>query len=167
MTLPTTARHGLPLLSAGQAQKEVAHNEALLIADFLMNPVAEELGREMPPLYPEPGQAWILGSAPLGEWTGRAGQIACWTAGGWRYFSPFEGLHVWLRGADVWAVRESSGWSNGIVRATAVHVGGERVVSGRQPAIADPSGGTIVDEQARAAVAALLGALRAHGLISA
>lgn len=166
MTLPVTVRHALPLLSAGQAQKEVAHNEALLIADFMLNPVAEELGRDTPPQAPDVGRAWILGAAPEGAWSGRAGQIACWTAGGWRFVAPFEGLHIWVRATGLWAVRGSAGWTTGIMNATAVHIGGARVLGERQPIIADPAGGGVIDDQARAAIIAILDALRAHGLIS-
>ena len=35
----------------------------------------------------------------------------------------------------------------------------------RTPAIPDPTGGTVVDSQARAAIGAILGTLRGHGLI--
>lgn len=76
MTLPTTARHRLPLLSSGQAQKEIAHNEALVIADFVINPVVESLGLESPPDPTGTGEAWIIGPEPTGAWTGRAGQVA-------------------------------------------------------------------------------------------
>lgn len=162
----TTARHGLPLLSAGQAQKELTHNEALTIADVLMNPVAEQFGLEIPPGEPQPGQAWIVGAAPQGAWAGHSGQIACWTAGGWRYTTPFEGLHIWLRDQRLWARRESNDWSIGKINGDEVRIDGVRVLGARQPAIANPSGGTTVDEAARATLATVLEALRAHGIIS-
>jgi hypothetical protein len=44
-------------------------------------------------------------------------------------------------------------------------VGGERVVGARQPAVPSPSGGTVIDVEARAALAALTAALMSHGLI--
>lgn len=167
MTFPATARHALPLLSAGQAQKELAHNEALLIADFMMNPVAEQLGRNDPPATPLEGQAWIVGDAATGAWAGHAGQIACWTPGGWRFLAPFDGLHVWIRDQKLWGVRGQGGWVAGTVAAAKVEIGGQQVVGPRLSAIADPSGGAVVDDPARSAIAAILAALRAHGLISA
>ncbi|RJF90794.1 DUF2793 domain-containing protein [Sphingomonas cavernae] len=166
MTISATARHGFPLLSAGQAQKEVMHNEALLLADFLINPVAEELARDTPPEAPLAGQAWIVGGAPTGAWIDRVDQIACWTVGGWRYVAPFEGMHVWLRGAELWAVRGESAWAQGVARVSEVQVAGMRVLGTRQPMIAEPTGGSVVDDQARGTVTAILIALRAHGLIS-
>jgi hypothetical protein len=41
-----------------------------------------------------------------------------------------------------------------------------KVVGARESAIASPSGGANVDPEARAAIAAMLAALRAHGLIA-
>jgi hypothetical protein len=40
------------------------------------------------------------------------------------------------------------------------------VVSERQDAIAAPSGGSSIDAEARGVISDILGALRAHGLIS-
>jgi hypothetical protein len=44
-------------------------------------------------------------------------------------------------------------------------VGGLKVVGERQPAVPSPSGGTVIDEEARAAIASLTAALKSHGLI--
>jgi hypothetical protein len=46
-----------------------------------------------------------------------------------------------------------------------VSIGGVDVVGARRAAIPDPTGGTVVDSQARAAIGAILGTLRGHGLI--
>jgi hypothetical protein len=51
------------------------------------------------------------------------------------------------------------------VRAAEIQVGGQVVLSARQPAIPEPSGGAATDAEARAAILAVIGALRAHGLI--
>lgn len=48
---------------------------------------------------------------------------------------------------------------------TEYRVDGQRVVTNRQGAITDPTGGGTIDAQARTAVIQILGALRAHGLI--
>lgn len=45
-------------------------------------------------------------------------------------------------------------------------VDGMQVVKEQQPAIADPSGGTTIDTEARAQLILLLNAARAHGLIA-
>ncbi|HWL47768.1 MAG TPA: DUF2793 domain-containing protein, partial [Sphingomonadaceae bacterium] len=136
-----TARFALPLLQSGQAQKELFHNEALALIDALLHPVAEMLGADTPPAAPEPGQCWIVGAAPSGDWAGRSGQIAAWTAGGWRFAAPATGMTVWLADANVRALYDGSAWREGVVPATALQVGGQQVVGERQSAIADPAGG--------------------------
>jgi hypothetical protein len=46
-----------------------------------------------------------------------------------------------------------------------VQISGKQVVGPRQPAIAAPSGGTVVDGEARSAIGAILAALATHGLL--
>ena len=142
----TTARFALPYILPGQAQKEVYHNEALALVDTALHPVAESLGDDVPPAGPQPGQCWITGTAPGGEWSGRAGQIAVWTAGGWRFVTPVEGMRVWLRGAGVHARWTGADWLN---------------EAAADPAIADILGGN----DARDAINAMLAVMRNHGLI--
>jgi hypothetical protein len=161
-----TTRFSLPLLAAGQAQKELFHNEALARIDALLHPVAEAFGAKTPPVDPSPGQLWIVGTAPTGAWNGFTGQIAIWTEGGWRFVAPRDGLVVTLRDSGLGATWREGEWRTGIIAASEVVVDGERVVASRQPAIGDPTGGAVVDAEARAAVAAVLSALRTHGLIA-
>lgn len=40
-----TPRWTLPLLAAGQAQKEMTHNEALSLLDLIVHPVSRRSGR--------------------------------------------------------------------------------------------------------------------------
>ncbi|CAN5299564.1 hypothetical protein BH10PSE15_BH10PSE15_04320 [soil metagenome] len=145
-----TARLALPLLNAGQAQKEVTHNEALLLLDLFAQPVVLAIGLDTPPPVPSVGQCWILGAAPAGEWSGRANHIAGWSAGGWRFCPPGEGLVAWSV-ADAGIARyEAGAWR----------------VASRQPAIAGPTDGSVIDAEARSTIAAILAALRAHDLIA-
>jgi hypothetical protein len=80
----TSARLGLPFLAVGQAQKELTHNEALALIDLALHAGVEAVGTNVPPAAPVEGQAWIVGSAPSGAWTGRSQALAGWTPGGWR-----------------------------------------------------------------------------------
>lgn len=162
----TSPRFDLPLLAAGQAQKEVLHNEALAALDLLVHSVAETIGDDAPPASPVEGQCWIVGTAPTGEWAGHAGALAGWTAAGWRFMAPVEGMAVWVRASGLLARRGTGDWAVGVLAGSALQIGGEQVVGARAAAIADPSGGATVDTQARAAIAALLAALRTHGLIA-
>lgn len=161
-----TARLALPLLQSGQAQKEVTHNEALVALDMLVQTVAENAGDDAPAATPLAGQTWIVGTAPTGAWAAHAGALAIWTEAGWRFAAPFEGMTVWVKAAGLPARRTASGWILGDVRATTVTAAGLQVIGARQPAIATPGGGTAPDAEARAAIAAILTALRTHGLIA-
>jgi len=64
-----------------------------------------------------------------------------------------------------WAVFRNGAWELGIVRGSAVVIGGQQVVGPRLPAIASPTGGTSPDSEARATLAEILAALAQHGLI--
>ncbi|WP_294262260.1 DUF2793 domain-containing protein [uncultured Sphingomonas sp.] len=160
-----TDRHGLPLLQAGQAQKELTHNEALVLVDMLA--MASVLGvRDTVPTTPAPGDCWIVGPAPAGEWAGAAGKLACWTASGWRFAPPRDGMRVWRADEGVDALWQGGGWTTGMVAARRIVVGGEPVVGARQPAIDSPEGGGTVDVEARVAIGRIIAAMAAHGLVA-
>jgi hypothetical protein len=57
-------------------------------------------------------------------------------------------------------------WRAGVIDCAEVRVGGQKVVGSRRNAITNPGGGTIVDVEGRAAIDAILNALREHGLIA-
>ncbi|PAX07014.1 DUF2793 domain-containing protein [Sphingomonas lenta] len=162
----STARLGLPLLAAGQAQKELWHNEALALLDMVACAGVEELGASAPPATPMPGRAWVLGADPVGAWAGHARELAGWTDGGWRFVAPFEGLSVWVVAEKLHATFTGGRWVPGEVRARRVLVDGVPVVGPQRPAIAAPAGGATVDAEARAGLEQVLAALRAHGLIA-
>ena len=160
----TTPRLALPLLAAGQAQKEMSHNEALSRLDLLVQAAAAAIGEDVPPAAPEPGRCWIVGDSPEGAWAGHAGEVAGWTEGGWRFAAPREGMRLWLGLEAGSAVFASGAWRAGEVHGRLV-VEGQQVVGTRGAGIMEPTGGTVVDAAARAAIIAVLEALRAHGLI--
>lgn len=162
----SSARLGMPWLQAGQAQKEVTHNEALALVDLALAAAVEAVGAETPPFEPEEGQAWILGTNPSGAWAGRGEALAGWTGGGWRFVTPFEGLSAWIVAEKLPARFTGGAWVVGEARASRLLVDGLQVVGPRRPAITAPSGGATVDGEARAALSAMLEALRAHGLIA-
>ena len=159
-------RFKLPLLAAGQAQKEITHNEALTLADMLLHCVVVSVAPAIVPSAPVPGQCWIVGNSPSGAWAGQAGAIAGWSAGGWRFAASVEGMAVWSL-ADSLVVRRSGAlWVAGSLTATSLKIGGNQVVGARAASIASVTGGSVIDGEARAAVNAILVTLRAHGLIA-
>lgn len=163
----TSSRHGLPLLAAGQAQKELTHNEALALIDAALCPAAESADIETPPASPDAGACWIIGASPTGAWSGQAAALACWTESGWRFLPATEGMRIWVKDQALWAVRENGGWIIGDERVARVLVNGDPVLGARGAPIAAPTGGATIDAEARAAIAAILDRLVAHGLIDA
>ena len=160
-----STRFGLPFILPGQAQKELFHNEALALIDGALHPAVEGAPIDQPPADPIEGRIWLVGSAPGGEWSGRSGALAIWTSGGWRFVTPQIGMCAWDK-VSGWTRRwTGSGWNDGEVDGSAFRVNGLQVVGPRREAIASPSGGTIIDQEARDAVGALIVALRSHGLI--
>lgn len=160
-----SARLALPYLEPGQAQKETFHNEALAWLDLTVQAAVTAVGIDTPPTSPATGDCWIVGAAPVGAWSGQAGALAGWTAGGWRFVAPTEGMIVWSI-ADAMSVRHLGGtWATGMLSAHRLSIDGVQVVAARQPAVAAPGGGATIDAEARAAIASVLIALRNHGLI--
>lgn len=166
MSNDATPRLGLPFLAAGQAQKELTHNEALALADAAICPAIQAVGVDAPPANPVLGQCWIVGAAPSGAWTGQAQALAIWTSGGWRFVPAVDGLQAWVLSDRVWAVRDGGIWRVGEARAKQLILDGQRVVGARQPGVSPPAGGTVIDVEARAAINAILARMSAHGLIS-
>lgn len=144
-----TARFGLAMLVPGQAQKELTHNEALATLDVAVQACVASLGLETPPVGPAPGACWIVGATPNGAWAGQAGKIAAWTVGGWRFVAPTPGFVAWVIDQGAQARFVDDAWT----------------LSTPDDPIADPAGGETVDSQARAAIAAILAALRHHNLL--
>jgi hypothetical protein len=161
----SSTRFDLPFIIPGQAQKEFSHNEAIAGIDVALHPAVEGAPIDAPPAVPGIGQCWLVGANPNGTWVGKAGRIACWTSNGWRFVQPQPGMAVWDQ-TNGWERRwTGSGWSGGELSVTAIKVAGVQVVGTRQPAVPSPSGGSTIDVEARAALAAVTVALRSHGLI--
>jgi len=161
-----TPRLGLALLSAGQAQKEFFHNEALQTLDILVAAAVEELPRAAPPASPALGAAYIVDSAPTGAWTGKAQNLAAYTTGGWRFIPPMDGVYVFVKSQQLWGGYRAGAWEIGKVRGSNLVLGGVQVVGSQAAAIPNPSGGITADSEARTAVGQILAALRQHGLIA-
>ena len=70
--MSATPRLVLPMLEAGQAQKEVLHNEALQLLDALVAPAVEGPPLATPPPAPVVGSCYIVAASPTGDWAGRA-----------------------------------------------------------------------------------------------
>ena len=72
-----------------------------------------------------------------------------------------------VRGRGAMASFRAGAWEIGTLRGSSLAIDGTKVVGAQEPAIANPSGGATVDAEGRAALGAVLAALRSHGLIRA
>lgn len=138
-----TPRLSLPLLFAAQAHKELFHNEALARIDALMHP-SVEAESDVPPDVPMQGSCWLVGTAPTGAWADAAGTVAMFQAGGWQFANPVPGMRV-LNLSTGQFLHYFGGWQKAEI-------------------VEEPSGGLYVDSNARAAIGALISALRAAGI---
>ena len=73
---------------------------------------------------------------------------------------------VWDEANGYWIHHDGSGWVSGVLTASSLKIGGVQVVGNQIAAIADPTGGAVIDSEARTAIGFVLEGLRAHGLIS-
>lgn len=141
-----TPNAGLPLLFAGQAQKEFFVNHSLAILDALApRAVAATLGA--PPALPQDGACYLVAPSASGDWSARADHLALAIGGSWHFVAPAEGMLMFDRDAGHWLCFRD-GW----------HSAG---------APAAPSGGSVIDTEARVALAQLVESLQTLGLIPA
>ncbi len=141
----TTPRYGLPLLFAGQSQKEFTVNEALALTDALLHAVCEGEAAT-PPSAPLDGEMWIVGEGADGAWSGQDGNIAARQAGTWLFVTPREGMRLFDRTTGQVLLRRETWQRPGVPEA--------------------PAGGATVDEEARGAIAALIAALTEAGIFA-
>ncbi|MEY2956817.1 MAG: hypothetical protein RL123_1545, partial [Pseudomonadota bacterium] len=104
-----TARLGLPLLQAAQAQKHVTANEAFGVLDALVQAVVRGEGGSAPEGAVE-GEAWVVGPGASGVWAGWSGDLALWRGGGWQRIPAAEGWRVWSLAAGTLIVRRGGAW---------------------------------------------------------
>ncbi|MCM0001038.1 MAG: DUF2793 domain-containing protein [Erythrobacter sp.] len=142
----STPALGLPLLFAGQAQKEFFVNEALCLLDAL-HARAVTASQPAPPASAVEGACYRVTSTATGAWAGQEGRLAVHIAGAWHFVAPVEGMVVFDRTRGDFVIFRSQ-W---------------------QPAaeVAVPAGGTVIDVQARGALTALITALRTVGVLAA
>ena len=165
--MAATPRLSLPFLSVGQAQKEFTHNEALQTLDALVAGAVESPPIAVPPIAPTIGSTYIVAEGATNAWAGKSQCVAAWTSGGWRFIAPVEGMRMFEKSSGTFAAFLNGAWELGILRGSALFVDGQQVIGPKCDAIASPSGGAVVDSEARAAIDDILNTLRQHGLIAA
>ena len=139
-----TPRLELPLLFAGQSQKEAFVNELAARIDAIVHG-AIEAEQAAPPTSPIDGQCWLVAAGASNDWLGQAGKVAARQAGNWLFLTPRDGMKL-LNRANGQEIRFSNGWK----------------AASRPVALA---GGTTIDAEARAAITALIAVLTTAGVI--
>ncbi|WP_235506754.1 DUF2793 domain-containing protein [Altererythrobacter sp. Root672] len=120
-------------------------NEAHALTDALLHPAIEGQA-DSPPAKPREGECWLVGASPSSTWAGHSGSLACFQAGAWMFVEPRDGLRV-LDRATGQEIRFRGGWMRPVKPAT-------------------PIGGATIDGEARAAIAQLVTALVAGGILA-
>ena len=144
---PSTSPHiGLPLLIAGQAQKEFFVNQALSILDALdRRAVVASLAS--PPIDASDGDCYRVTASATQQWAGKEDQLAIRVAGAWHFVPPRQGMRMFDSNADQ-CLFYQAGW---------------RIAA--SPVV--PTAGTVIDLEARAALGQLIQTLRETGILGA
>lgn len=140
-----TPATGLPLLVPGQAQKEFFVNQALSVVDALLTRSVAD-SRSAPPAPLAAGACHRITAPASAAWTGHDDEIAVAVGGDWHFIAPAEGFQIFDRTAGHTLVFRDQQWRQA-----------------ETPSL--PAGGTTVDAEARAAIAALIDALGAVGIL--
>lgn len=107
--MTTTPRLSLPLLAAGQAQKHVTHNDALMLLDMLAQiAVASRLAAA--PSSPTEGSAFIVPAAATGVFAGRDDSLAVFQDGGWSFLAPAPGWQAFVADEGIVCLWDGSLW---------------------------------------------------------
>lgn len=141
----SSANIGLPLLFSGQAQKEFFVNQAFALVDALIQQSVVS-SNPTPPASPSDGEVYRVTATANEAWAGEEGALAVRIAGGWHFVSPVEGLRIYDRQAAQFLVFKGQ-WETA-------------------SAPGSPTGGSVIDTQARAAIDELIDALEQVGILS-
>lgn len=145
MAILETPRFKIPLLAAGQAHKELFHNEALARVDFLIHPTVQAIATDPANIVPVAGQSWLVGTGAMAEWQNHDEQIAAWTGNGWLFITPLPLMRVYVETIDSFAVYRGS-WQ-------------------LTEAVPSPEAGSVIDIEARTAIDSILAILAVQGIV--
>ncbi|WP_017669056.1 DUF2793 domain-containing protein [Sandarakinorhabdus sp. AAP62] len=162
--MPTTPRLALPLIAAGQAQKDVTHNEAVLALDRLVALEVNSRSLMVPPSAPQTGACYIVPAAGSVAWGHPAGTLLHWQGAAWLPETPRDGQIALLVDEGLMLIHRGN-WRD-LWPVAGLVVSGRAVLAVPPVSLAAPSGGAIIDSEARTVLTALLAALQQQGIIS-
>jgi hypothetical protein len=141
----STSHFGLPLLFAGQAQKEFFVNQALVVLDALSQRAVIET-RADPPTSQGDGDCYRVAGSATGAWDQQVDKLAISVGGSWHFVAPEEGMMLFDRAAGQW-LWFRSGWRSA-------------------PAPSLPTGGAVIDTEARTLLVQVVAMLQSSGLLA-
>jgi hypothetical protein len=106
-----TPNLALPLMAAAQAQKHVTHNEALALLDALTQLSVISRAATAPPATPPEGARYLVPTGGTGTFSGKAGQIALFDGGAWRFLPPKPGWLAYVADEGAALVHDGSTWA--------------------------------------------------------
>lgn len=110
----STINNDIPFVPENTVDPAAGLNLALNVVDALLQLRVLSVGENSPPVSPQDGDRFIVGDAPTGAWSGRAGQLARWLDGGWTFYSAaiavnFDDGLVYVNTSDGWVPASGSG----------------------------------------------------------
>ena len=101
---------GLPEIAEGVASQTVLHNEALRRIEARL---VRALSRTTtaPPGSPAEGDSYIIPTGSPNTWGGTADQVASYIGGAWSYYTPIEGVRLWVNDDDEEVVYDGAAWT--------------------------------------------------------
>lgn len=135
----------MPLLFAGQAQKEFYVNSALNSLDVLVHTSVSGTSNT-PPTDPNEGETWLVTSNAQGDWAGHVDKIAIYSSGGWSFIAPSQGMRLFDNSQGRFMHFDTSWFS--------------------ASSVSSPEGGAVIDAEARASIDGLIAALQEAGIFA-
>ena len=111
MTETTTPRLSLPFLQAGQALKNITHNEALQRLDTGLYLSCSNMAADNLPADPVEGHAYVISQTPDGSLMDRIGHIGVYVSSRWAWFIPKSGWVLWDETGATLRVFDGSDWA--------------------------------------------------------
>lgn len=161
--MPETPRLALPLIAAGQTQKDVTHNQAVLALDRLVALAVTSRSVPAPPTTPALGACYIVPAAGVVAWGHPAGSLLHWQGAAWLAETAGDGQIALIADESVMIVHRGGWRENWPVSGLAI--AGRSVLAASPVSVSPPTGGATVDNETRTALAALLAALQQQGIL--
>lgn len=112
MTASATARLNLPFLQAGQALKNITHNEALQRLDSGLYLSCSDMAAQSLPHDPTEDRVVLISQTPEAVLAEHIGHIAIFISGHWIWFAPKSGWSLWDEAEQSLRIFNGTVWVN-------------------------------------------------------